>query len=320
MSEKILPEAYVRKRFHSLAGIWLVAYLSEHLLTNSQAALFIGDYGQGFVHMVNKIHDLPYLPAIEILLLAVPLLMHMVYGVRYLFTARLNSRFGKASAPLLKEYPRNHAFSWQRITSWILLVGILLHVVQMRFVNYPLKVDAGLHHQYYMVRLDMDPGLYAPAPKLNIHFYTDEQIQKEKQNLLMHGQRTDAGTPYQSEVAEEVRQRVMTGFLTNYIETLSRKPLKNNEVIAVSGSFGVATLLSVRETFKNPWMISLYTIFVIAACFHAFNGLRTAMISWGITLSARSQTIMGRIAVLFSMLLALLGLSAVWLTYLVNLR
>ena len=76
-SETAIPKAFVKKRIHSITGIFLVLYLIEHLLVNSQAALFIGDNGQGFVHAVNSIDDLPYLPVIEIFLLGVPILAHM---------------------------------------------------------------------------------------------------------------------------------------------------------------------------------------------------------------------------------------------------
>lgn len=36
-----LPSAFIWRRAHSLTGLWLVLFLIEHLLTNSQAALFL---------------------------------------------------------------------------------------------------------------------------------------------------------------------------------------------------------------------------------------------------------------------------------------
>lgn len=61
-----IPKAFIWRRLHSLMGLWLVLFLIEHLLTNSQAALWLGDNGRGFVNMVNAIHNLPYLEVIEL--------------------------------------------------------------------------------------------------------------------------------------------------------------------------------------------------------------------------------------------------------------
>ena len=124
-------------------GLWLVLYLIEHLLVNSQAALWIGDDGSGFVRMVDSLESLPYLQVIEILFIGVPLLIHGVWGVKRAFDARLNSSRTDGSAPAMK-YGSNRAFTWQRLTSWILLFGIAAHVVQMRFLDMPKKAKANL--------------------------------------------------------------------------------------------------------------------------------------------------------------------------------
>ncbi len=44
---------FIGRRVHSLMGLWLVVFLTEHLIVNSQAALWIGDDGHGFVLLVN---------------------------------------------------------------------------------------------------------------------------------------------------------------------------------------------------------------------------------------------------------------------------
>lgn len=320
MPEKVLPRAYINRRFHSLAGIWLVLFLLEHLITNSQAALYVGDWGSGFVRLVNDIHDLPYLQAIEILFLGFPILFHAGLGIKYLFSSKFNSFSRQKHQPKLSTYSRNHAFSWQRLTSWVLLFGIVLHIIQMRFMDYPISMNGGEAHKYYMVRLNMDEGLYNVAPRLGAHLYNETQIQKEREYALHHGQQASTQIIYDPEIAKEAQEKVLGNLLTEYVDKLSRKPLEPHQVIAVSQSFGVATLLTVRQTFQSPLMITLYTIFVIAACYHAFNGLWTAMIAWGITLSARSQQVMRWVAIGFTIGLALLGLCAIWLTFLVNLR
>lgn len=320
MTEPLLPKAYIQRRFHSLAGIWLVLFLLEHLLTNSLAGLYIGDWGEGFVRMVNHIHDLPYLEAIEIALLGLPLLLHGYLGLKYLFTSKFSVYKTSKAGPNLSGYARNHAFTWQRLTSWVLLFGIILHVLQMRFLNYPAQVNAGINQQYYMVRLDMDAGLYALGPRLGVQYFNPMQIAAEKEKLMRAEHSADASIVYNPDTAAQVDQMVLYQVMGEFMAKLDHKPLKPTQVVAVTQSFGTAALLTVRDTFKSPLMISLYTLFVIAACFHAFNGLWTAMIAWGITLSARSQQVMRWIAVGMTVLLALLGLAAIWLTYLVNLR
>ena len=118
MTSTALPKAYLWRRLHSLSGFFLVLFLCEHLLTNSEAALFIGEDGKGFVRMVNFIHSLPYLPMIEIFLLGFPIAVHALYGIQYLRTAEPNSMSGQGKKPEFS-YPRNRAYTWQRITSWI---------------------------------------------------------------------------------------------------------------------------------------------------------------------------------------------------------
>ena len=90
-STRQLPKAFIWRRLHSLTGLWLVIFLIEHLLTNSQAALWIGDDGSGFVRGVNLIKSLPYLRAIEIFLLGMPIVLHLIWGIIYLRTGDANS-------------------------------------------------------------------------------------------------------------------------------------------------------------------------------------------------------------------------------------
>jgi len=105
-----------------------------------------------------------------------------------------------------------------------------------------------------------------------------------------------------------------------WVQALSKNKISSTEVIAVSNSFGTATMLSVRDTFKNPWYAILYTVFVLAACFHAFNGLWTFMISWGLIFKRAAQKSMVTLCITLMVLIAFLGLAAVWGTYWMNLR
>ncbi|MBA2727096.1 MAG: succinate dehydrogenase [Parachlamydiaceae bacterium] len=303
-----IPSAFIWRRLHSLTGVFLVLYLMEHLLVNSQAALFFGSDGNGFIDSVNGIHRLPYLPVIEALLLGVPLLIHGIWGVVYLLTGKINTTGVTGSTPYLPEYPRNHAYTWQRITSWILLFAIAAHVVHMRFVEYPTSAQKGASH-FYMVRLHDDPGLQTLSSRLGFTLYDEAQIQKDKAPLRSTG--TDKlDNPVQK---LEIQQQ------KDYVASLEKHPLSKGEVIAVSPDFGTATLLMLRDTFKMPVMMVLYTIFTLTACFHAFNGLWTAMITWGITMTTRSQNLMRTLSTILLCLTVFLGLAAIWGTYWFNL-
>ncbi len=142
-------------------GLWIALYLIFHLLTNSRAALFFGDYGSGFIREVNWIHDLPYLPVLEVIVIALPFLFHALWGIRYAVKAKVNSVPGSGKKPHLK-YGANHAYTWQRITAWILLIGIIWHVVEFRFIHYPKEVKGG-----YAVEVSMDKGLPGVAKRLD---------------------------------------------------------------------------------------------------------------------------------------------------------
>jgi succinate dehydrogenase / fumarate reductase cytochrome b subunit len=74
----------------------------------------------------------------------------------------------------------------------------------------------------------------------------------------------------------------------------------------------------VRETFKSPLYAVLYTLFLLAAAFHAFNGFWTFLITWGVILSYRSQRAMIPVCMIGAAVLACLGLAAIWGSYWLN--
>lgn len=297
ISAPTLPSAFIWRRLHSLTGLWLTGFLIIHLFTNSQAALLIGDDGSGFIKTANDIRQLPFLPVIEIALLAVPFFIHTVWGIKYLFTGESNSIPTDGTKPALNEYYRNKAYTWQRVTSWILLVLITLHVIHMRFMEYPTQLKRG-PEKIYMVRVNSDPGIHSVAERLGVTLYNAQQIETERKTLNSH----------QSHQQQE------------WINALTARPIDEKQLIAVSNNFGTAELLMVRETFKEPILMLLYTVLVLSACFHGFNGLWTFLITWGITLSPRSQNGMRKVAYGLMGIIAFLGLAAVWGTFWINLR
>jgi succinate dehydrogenase / fumarate reductase cytochrome b subunit len=256
---------FLDKRLQSLTGLFFSLYLIFHLFTNSQAALFIGDDGRGYIHEVNWIHNLPYLPILEIVLLGVPIVLHSFYGTMILIRGGTNSFETDGRTPSLP-HARNRAYTWQKLTAYFLLVAVLLHVVHMRGFEYP-EIQKEGHKTLYTVELNGDSGLN--TLKDRIDFSTVE---------------------------------------------------KNGKVFATADNFGTASLLMVRETFKSPLMMALYTIFVLAAVYHGLNGLWMFTINWGITVTVRSQNIMLWISLALMFITAFLGLAAIFGTYWINLR
>ena len=94
----------------------------------------------------------------------------------------------------------------------------------------------------------------------------------------------------------------------------------DNLAVVRTCDFGTATLLAVRDAFQSVWVCVLYTFFVLAACFHAMNGVWTFAISWGITLSERSRKMTRRVSDAIMLLIVFLGLAAIWGTYWINLK
>lgn len=328
MTSIIIPRAFVWRRLHSLAGLWFLLFLIEHLLTNSQAGLLLGDNAQGFINMVNGIHNLPYLEAIEIFLLGVPIALHAFLGVKYLLTSKFNSMKTNGSAPSLPEYGRNRAYTWQRLTSWILLIGIILHVTKFRFNDYPDSLNQGEKSSYFTT-VTIDPGLYTVAARLGAELYSEDQILKERKEIE---DRQDeqalvavSKTLPRTETYDSQQQMILISAQAyqqklQWVEMLEKQKIGQNELVAVTKDFGTASLLTVRDTFKHPIYVGFYTIFVLAACFHGFNGLWTFCLTWGVILRVAGQKKMLRFSWALMILVAFLGLAAIWGTYWFNLR
>lgn len=304
-----VSSAFIWRRVHSLMGFWLVVYLFEHLLVNSQATLWLGENGKGFIQLVDLIQSIPYLQVVEVILIGIPLLIHGVWGVKRALEARTNSGRSSGDKPSLGQYGRNRAFTWQRLSSWILLVGILGHVVQMRFLDRPREARLG-DEEFFCMKISFDPGLYTLAARLGFTFYTGPEIQEmlEKEALSL----SEEGRRLQLEQRE--RQEA------DWLALLGGYRLEPGEVIAVSKSAGLAILLAVRDTFKSPLYCILYTLFVLAAVFHAGNGFWTFLITWGWILSYRGQKKMLPISLGSMCLLGFFGLAAIWGSYWINLR
>jgi succinate dehydrogenase / fumarate reductase cytochrome b subunit len=329
-----IPRPFIYRRLHSIMGIMLILYLIEHLLTNSQAALFLGEDGSSFITMVNFIHSLPYLVVIELAFIAIPFIIHILWGIKYLRTAKSNTYTNTGIDPYLPEFSRNHAYTWQRITSWFLIFAVFAHVIQMRFIEYPLssRVEG---NEYYLVKVGLDPGLYTLASRLHVALYDRYAIEQEEKRIMSGEESTIEGwispiknwkLPLISKNNKKLKQIEKNLAAQEkeenleWLKKLQKRNLKEGEGIAVTEHVGTAFLLNIRETFKSPTMLFLYSLFVAASVFHAFNGLWTFCITWGITLTPRSQLWMRHFTTVLMIFVGFLGFMAIWFSTLVNLK
>ena len=193
----------------------------------------------------------------------------------------------------------------------------------MRFLDAPKKAKTSRGEEYF-TKVSFDEGLYTLACRLHVALFTPEDVKGVAKQLKGMGQirlekpREGAAYNQDEDTARNMVQQAQEE--KNWMETLTSFQMKDNQVIAVSSMPGTAFLLMVRDTFKSPVMAVLYTIFLLAAAFHAGNGFWTFLITWGAILSYRSQKAMIPVSVFAMLFLSVLGLAAIWCTYWVNLR
>jgi succinate dehydrogenase / fumarate reductase cytochrome b subunit len=66
------------------------------------------------------------------------------------------------------------------------------------------------------------------------------------------------------------------------------------------------------EIFSSPFMLVFYIVGVTSAIFHFANGLWSFAVSWGLTVSPRSQRIMTYFTLIVFVLLTYIGISAIF--------
>ncbi|MBO0601403.1 succinate dehydrogenase cytochrome b558 subunit [Sporosarcina sp. E16_3] len=64
------------------------------------------------------------------------------------------------------------------------------------------------------------------------------------------------------------------------------------------------------KVLSNPFMLAFYIAGVLAATFHLANGVWSFLVSWGITQSPRSQTIVTYISMAIFLILSVIGVQA----------
>lgn len=112
---------FMLRRLHSLSGIIFGGYLVVHLIVNAS----IAQAGQVFQWQVDKIHQLPFLWALEWGLIYLPILFHIFYGVWIALTGQPNvGKYG---------YSKNWLYLMQRTSGLILTVFIFFHVFALKY-------------------------------------------------------------------------------------------------------------------------------------------------------------------------------------------
>lgn len=113
---------FYSRKIHSLMGVIpLGLFLTEHLLVNSTAL-----YGEeAFNKAAGYLHSLPAVWALEIVIIALPLTYHAVFGLIYAIQAVNN--------PLRYPHLRNWLFYFQRITGLITFAFVIYHLFALKF-------------------------------------------------------------------------------------------------------------------------------------------------------------------------------------------
>jgi succinate dehydrogenase / fumarate reductase cytochrome b subunit len=209
-----------------------------------------------------------------------------------------------------------------------LLIGIILHIAKFRFIDYPDSLNEG-KTSYYFLPVTMDKGLYTVSTRLGVKLYDQDAITKERKQMEDRQEEQALVTvarTFPDTTTYEAQQQMILSSAQSYeqklkwVSMLERQKLGPYQVVAVAPDFGTASVLAVRDTFKHPLYIGLYTIFVLAACFHGFNGLWTFCITWGVVLRVAAQQRALRWAWGLMILIAFLGLASIWGTYWLNLK
>lgn len=163
------PTYFLLRRLHSLTGIVFGLYICVHLLVNAtliqgpandvprktaeaeaaavegpgsvKAAAIEEAHGRSiFQQQVDKIHSLPFLLAVEMSLIFLPLLIHTVYGIYVAVNGKPNtSHYG---------YVKNWFYLMQRVTAIILVAFIIFHVGSLWFGWFGKNLAFEAHNAY----------------------------------------------------------------------------------------------------------------------------------------------------------------------------
>ena len=113
---------FMIRRLHSLLAVIPVGiFVCVHMLLNS--SVFISG-NESYLAMVNFMKNTPFIFIAEIIIIAIPIIFHGLYGIYIVYLAKNNA--------LRYTYYRNWGFYLQRITALIVLVFLIWHVWTLR--------------------------------------------------------------------------------------------------------------------------------------------------------------------------------------------
>lgn len=135
---------FVLRRLHGLSGVVPVGvFLVVHLWTNAKALSGPISFGEA----VSEINNLPFLAAIEVFGILLPLAFHALYGVVLALQSKQNvGHYG---------YSRNWLFMLQRVTGVIAFLFIVVHLKDFRVA----KALGAMRHEAFFDELGMLLGV-----------------------------------------------------------------------------------------------------------------------------------------------------------------
>ncbi len=151
---------FLLRRLHSLSGIVPIGlFFLEHIFSNAISLKGPAAYNQ----MVEKLMSIPYLPFIEIGVIALPILFHVVLGIVIYLTSKSNV--------LQYRHFNNWRYTLQRLTGIIGVIYIGFHVWETRIQ----ALASGEHVSYArMQEILNQPGMFwfylIGAISLTFHF------------------------------------------------------------------------------------------------------------------------------------------------------
>lgn len=127
------------RRLHSLLGIIPVgAFFLVHMLLNSRAM----QSPEAYQWVPDTLEQVPYIWAIEILFILLPIAFHAILGAFIIYWGDIN-----AQRPALGWYG-NWAYVLQRVTGFLLFFMIITHLVQTYFVKVGKRIS-GQHFEVF---------------------------------------------------------------------------------------------------------------------------------------------------------------------------
>lgn len=167
------------RRYHSLAGLVLGAYLLVHL-----GISFLGFWPARYQAILSFIHrHSAALLVAEVVFILLPLVVHVGYGLRFLW------REGITLPKEKHHYGNATRFFWQRVSAIILFAFILFHVATLH--RYGFHAVYQLTHWSALERY-APGGLFDPANAYastvrGVHTFWNEQQPWHPGNVLVMG-------------------------------------------------------------------------------------------------------------------------------------